>query len=342
MINPVTFIQGEVMIPAPIYYGEVFKYVRLDAKGEIILYDYAVSTYGRVYSFKMNKFLRTSHNESKYVQVTFSCNGKHITKRLNRIVMLAFNPIPNAEQFQVNHEDGNKDNNCLWNLFWNTAKENIGHAFATGLHPVGEVHPDAIITNEQAHMICKGLEAGMEYYDIYLMLNTSYPFEVIRKIMYKIRYKECWVHISKLYNISENKQRFTHYTEEQIHYICKALSEGKSYNQICDDLCIYDSHDRSLFKRMARDVANGESYVEISSQYSFEKPKGLRDSIFTNEQIHFICKSIANGITDSKMLFDMMNINISSMDSANRTKHFRALNSIKTKKSFREISDLYF
>jgi hypothetical protein len=61
-------------------------------------------------------------------------SGKFVSLSLQRAVALAWIPNPNGLP-QVNHIDGDKKNNHPSNLHWVSNRENIDHAFATGLHP---------------------------------------------------------------------------------------------------------------------------------------------------------------------------------------------------------------
>lgn len=49
------------------------------------------------------------------------------------LVAFAFLPEPRTDQVQVNHIDGNPNNNDVSNLEWNSCTENLKHARATGL-----------------------------------------------------------------------------------------------------------------------------------------------------------------------------------------------------------------
>lgn len=53
----------------------------------------------------------------------------------HRAVALAWLPAGRPDQNQVNHIDGNKQNNRVENLEWCSHDENVEHAYKNGLHP---------------------------------------------------------------------------------------------------------------------------------------------------------------------------------------------------------------
>lgn len=81
------------------------------------------------------KILTITKQSQGYSQVGLCKNGTQKSYRLNRLVAKAF--IPNLqEKPEVNHIDGNKDNNRVDNLEWVTNIENMQHAIKSGLiHP---------------------------------------------------------------------------------------------------------------------------------------------------------------------------------------------------------------
>jgi hypothetical protein len=71
---------------------------------------------------------------------------------VHRLLMMTFSPVSNPTGLQINHKDGNKANNTLSNLEWCTHRENLDHAWRTGLR----VRPNhSILTPEQVIEIRK-------------------------------------------------------------------------------------------------------------------------------------------------------------------------------------------
>ena len=73
-----------------------------------------------------------SYTEKGYLRINVCINGKNKRYRIHRLVAQAFIPNPENKP-QVNHIDGNKQNNCVGNLEWVTDEENKKHATENGL-----------------------------------------------------------------------------------------------------------------------------------------------------------------------------------------------------------------
>lgn len=75
------------------------------------------------------KCLSPGHMTSGYLFVClYNSDGKRINLSLHRLVAQHFIANPENKP-QVNHIDGNKENNFFDNLEWNTNKENIQHSY---------------------------------------------------------------------------------------------------------------------------------------------------------------------------------------------------------------------
>lgn len=114
-----------------IVHQEIWK----DIKGYEGLYQ--ISNLGRVKSLPRNGTIKTKRiikyelDKYGYPQVILN-NKKHKCFRVHRLVAEAFILNPQNKS-TVNHIDGNKTNNKVSNLEWNTVKENNDHALKTGL-----------------------------------------------------------------------------------------------------------------------------------------------------------------------------------------------------------------
>lgn len=92
---------------------------------------YKISNLGRVYSIKNNIILKSGYDGKKYPTICLY-NKKQYCLKIHRLVAKAFIPNPNNYP-QINHIDGNKNNNCVNNLEWCNQSHNIKEAYRLGL-----------------------------------------------------------------------------------------------------------------------------------------------------------------------------------------------------------------
>lgn len=86
------------------------------------------------------RILKPGRDSDGYLVVVLCCPGnKHVDGRIHRLVASFFLDKPDhLDQDQVNHIDGNKENNSSTNLEWCTVAENNEHARETGLNIPGK------------------------------------------------------------------------------------------------------------------------------------------------------------------------------------------------------------
>lgn len=94
--------------------------------------NYYATEDGRIYSGKRNKYLATRRSNRGYLLVNLSIDGERRTFSVHTLIAKAYIPNPNNLP-QVNHIDGNKENNSVDNLEWCTASENCVHALSEEL-----------------------------------------------------------------------------------------------------------------------------------------------------------------------------------------------------------------
>lgn len=85
------------------------------------------------------KLLKFSKDTKGYLRTSLALNGINRTIKVHRVVAQAFIPNPNNLE-QVNHKDGDKKNNNVYNLEWCNNQKNQNHSWTTGLRKKGKQH----------------------------------------------------------------------------------------------------------------------------------------------------------------------------------------------------------
>ena len=243
---------------------------------------YSISSYGNIKNEETNYILHPAKDSDGYLIVSLYLNSKRYIRKMHRLVGIAF--IPNPENKPtVNHKDGVKSNNYVYNLEWATYSEQMVHAFELGLVEGGKGEKNSMCKYSEKiiHNICELLENG------YNRSKISKQLEIPKSLIQRIVLERSWTHISSLYNIDPKKSKTPyskgqeHYhascNEEMIHSVCKLLEEGKlSIKEISKKL--------NISKYIIKHILYNNTWKQISSQYNVDNFKKYRHNTTTNKE----------------------------------------------------------
>jgi transposase len=184
--------------------------------------DFLVSKDGQVFSVLRNKMVKTSVVTGYYRVWLKDNEGNKAQHLVHRIVAITF--IPNQHQKeQVNHKDGNKQNNHVNNLEWVSRQENMRHAFDTGLNSnLGSRNGKAVLNESQVleiYQLCLDGKSNVEIAALY---------DVNKNMVNLIRGRYSWAHITKDLPDAPKQHRSERLTAEQITQLVDLRAYGFS------------------------------------------------------------------------------------------------------------------
>lgn len=191
---------------------------------------YTISTYGRTFNSKTSTYLPQNmfYYKDKYITISLRLeDGSHVFAQPHRLVLMTFAPCDGMEVLEVNHKDGIKYHNWLWNLEWATHKENLEHASKTELFTrKGDSRNNTIITEKEVHQMCKLISEGYSRSQIVKMMNLENGNCV--SLYGNIMSGHCWNHISKQYDFS-NAYRRAVFSDEEKETIVGIIKRNPGY-----------------------------------------------------------------------------------------------------------------
>lgn len=95
--------------------------------------NYVIYNNGALFSLKSNKFLKPNIDKDGYYLYHLNKKGQRKAFKAHRLVAEHFISLSPSVDHVVNHKDGNKQNNWVYNLEWVTRKQNGEHAAKNNL-----------------------------------------------------------------------------------------------------------------------------------------------------------------------------------------------------------------
>ncbi len=191
--------------------------------------NYGVSRCGRAFRWDSEKEMATGlmSGRKEYVCFRVCHENKPSWAFLHKVLAECWivNDCP-VSKTQVNHIDGNKQNNCISNLEWVTPSQNQRHAVDTGLKGKGNQLYNSELSDDQVHLICQELQQGCRPKDI------ADKYETTACIVRKIRDGSTYFHIRRMYPINHSYKN--DFSESTVRWVCERIIEGVSDKGIRD------------------------------------------------------------------------------------------------------------
>jgi hypothetical protein len=158
---------------------------------------YQVSNFGRVKSLdrvdslgrhRKGQILSDCNNGTGYRVVNLKVNGSQNMRTVHFLVMLAFRD-PREIGLEICHNDGDKSNNRLSNLRYDTRKSNHADKHKHGTALCGDTHYWAVLSEDDVHQIKNLLNRGDKQREI------ARKFKVHFATISAISCGKSWAHV---------------------------------------------------------------------------------------------------------------------------------------------------
>lgn len=147
-----------------------------------------ISNDGIVKKIKTGKILKQQFNNNGYRVLSFRDKTRSKTMAVHRVVLQSFVGIC-PENHQASHLDGNRTNNRVDNLKWETAAQNNQRKILHGTQRRGENSGCVKLTSKLVLQIRKERAKGFKY------IELSKKYKISIRHLIDIVAKKYWTHI---------------------------------------------------------------------------------------------------------------------------------------------------
>ena len=183
---------------------------------------YQVSNLGRIRSLKRtirgnnNPYIKNGRvlktwNFNGYLCANLCLNGANNKVKVHRIVAEAFIENPENKK-EVNHINGIRTDNRVENLEWCSHKENIQHAFRTGLRKTGTNATNSKLSAKDIKFILENIQLRSHKFGARAMgrkFNVSYStiLQILNCRTYMQEFQKLQTKFANLKSLSETKNK---------------------------------------------------------------------------------------------------------------------------------------